>query len=67
MIHDYYRYGSQNPHQKIVTREEKRQNQVFSLIYQLEKELEKIVEGSDQFLLTVSAARAALRRLKKFF
>ena len=43
------------------------ENRTFSLICQLEKELQEIVEGSDQFLLTVSMTRAALKRIKKFF
>jgi hypothetical protein len=45
----------------------KTENRVFSLICQLEKELQEIVEGSDNFLLTVSMTRAALKRIKKFF
>jgi hypothetical protein len=40
---------------------------VYSMICNLEKELQEIVEGSDDFLLTVSITRAALRRIKRFF
>jgi hypothetical protein len=43
------------------------ENRIFSLICQLEKELQEIVEGSDDFLLTVSMTRAALKRIKRFF
>lgn len=70
MNQDYYRYGSQCPPRKIEKIRHTAhlpENRVFSLICQLEKELQEIVEGSDQFLLTVSMTRAALKRIKKFF
>ena len=42
-------------------------NRIFDLICDLDRELAKIVDGSDKFILTVVVARRALRELKKFF
>lgn len=47
--------------------QEKQVDTIFNLISKLDKELSEIVEGSDKFLLTIAATRAALKQLKKFF